>query len=137
MAFLDPPDAKQRRTRYWIAAGAALATASIMTLFLIESRWGYMKPDPKIIYVQSWKGDRSRADAIADAKATRAAREAALAKARAYIATLSGKAKEDAQKQYDDYVNGGGLNRDIPYVAAQPSTDALVKLPATAEPPIE
>ena len=55
MAFLDPLDAAQRRRRYWIAAGSVLATTTIMTLFLIESRWGYMKPDPVIIYAQSWK----------------------------------------------------------------------------------
>ncbi len=140
MAFLDPPDAQARRTRYWIAAGAVLATASIMTLFLIESRWGYSKPDPKIIYAQSWRADRTREQAIADARATKAAREARLAEARAYIATLSGKAREDAQKQYDDYVNGGGLAKDLPYVAAQPSVVGIVRVPGTpppAEPPIE
>lgn len=135
MAFLDPPDAQARRTRYWIAAGSVLATTTIMTLFLIESKWGYSKPDPKIIYAQSWTADRSRTDAIADAKATKAAREEALAKSRAYIATLSGQAKIDAQKQYDDYVSGGGLAKDFPYVAAKPSVDGLVRAPA--EPPIE
>jgi hypothetical protein len=137
MSFLDPPDAKARRTRYWIAAGSVLATTIIMTMFLVESRWGYMKPDPKIIYAQSWKADRTREQAIADAKATRDAREAKLAEARAFIATLQGKAKEDAQKQYDDYVSGGGFKRDIPYVAAQPSVEAIVRVPAPAEPPIE
>lgn len=140
MSFLDPPDAKQRRKRYWIAAGSVLATTTIMTMFLVESRWGYMKPDPKIIYAQSWKADRTREDAIADAKATRAAREAKLAEARAHIATLQGKAKVDAQKQYDDYVNGGGFKRDIPYVAAQPSVQGIVRVPAAPpppEPPIE
>lgn len=135
MAFLDPPDAQARRTRYWIAAGAVLATSVLMTLFLIESRWGYMKPDPKIIYAQSWKADRSREDAIADTKATMAAREAALAASRAHIASLTGKAKETAQKQYDDYVNGGGPAKDFAYVPAQPAVDAIVRVPA--EPPIE
>jgi len=137
MAFLDPLDAAQRRRRYWIAGGAVLATTAIMTLFLIESRWGYSRPDPVIIYAQSWKADRTRDDAIADAKATKAAREARLAQARAYIATLQGKARDDAQKQYDDYVAGGGFKKDIPYVAAQPSVDAIVRVPAPAEPPIE
>jgi hypothetical protein len=135
MAFLDPPDAQQRRTRYWIGGGAVLATAAIMTLFLIESRWGYSKPDPVVIYAQSWKADRSRQDAIVDARATKAAREAKLAEARAYIATLSGQAKIDAQAQYDAYVEGGGAAKDIPYVQAQPAADALVRVPA--EPPIE
>jgi hypothetical protein len=137
MAFLDPPDAAQKRTRTRIAAGAVLATATIMGLFLIESRWGYAKPDPVIIYAQSWKADRTRDDAIADARATRAAREQKLAQARAYIATLSGQARADAQKQYDDYVAGGGLAKDLPYVAAQPSVVGIVRVPPPAEPPIE
>ena len=137
MAFLDPLDAAQRRRRYWIAAGSLLATTIIMTLFLIESRYGYMKPDKIVIYAQSWKADRSRADAIADAKATKSAREARLAHARTAIAALSGQAKIDAQKQYDAYVEGNGFSRDLPYVAAQQNTDALVRVPAPAEPPIE
>ncbi|WP_353216244.1 hypothetical protein [Sandarakinorhabdus sp.] len=139
MAFLDPPDAQARRTRYWIAGGAALATATVMTLFLIESRWGYSKPDPIVIYAQSWKADRTREQAIADTKATIAAREAKLAQARAFITTLKGKAKADAQAQYDAYVAGGGAARDIPYVMAQPATEALVRVPTAVplEPPIE
>ncbi|WP_439545031.1 hypothetical protein [Sandarakinorhabdus sp.] len=137
MAFLDPPDAQQRRTRYWIGGGAVLATAAIMTLFLIESRWGYSKPDSKIIYAQSWKADRTREQAIADMNATKAAREAKLAEARAFIATLQGQAKIDAQAQYDAYVEGGGPAKDIPYVQAQPATDAIVRVPPPAEPPIE
>lgn len=135
MAFLDPPDAQARRTRYWIGAGALIATAAIMALFLVESRWGYSRPDPIVVYAQSWKGDRTREDAMRDAAATRAAREAKLAEARAYIATLSGQAKIDAQAQYDAYVEGGGAAKDIPYVAAQPAVDPLVRVPA--EPPIE
>jgi len=138
MAFLDPPDAQARRTRYWIGGGAVLATAAIMTLFLIESRWGYSKPDPIIIYAQSWKADRSREQAIADTKATKAAREAKLAEARAFITTLKGQAKIDAQAQYDAYVEGGGAAKDIPYVEAQPATQAIVRVPGQAsEPPIE
>ena len=135
MAFLDPPDSAQRRKRYWIAAGSVLATTIIMTMFLVESRWGYMKPDPVIYYAQSWKATRTRADAIADAKATKAAREARLAQAQAYVATLSGKARVDAQKQLDAYVEGNGFRHDLPYVAAQPNGDAIVRVPA--EPPIE
>lgn len=140
MAFLDPPDAQARRTRYWIAAGSVLATTAIMTLFLIESRWGYMKPDPVIVYAQSWKADRTRADAVADTKSTMAARETAMAKSRAFIATLSGKPKADAQKKYDAYVNGGGAAKEFAYVPAQPSLQAIVRVPAEpppAEPPIE
>jgi hypothetical protein len=135
MAFLDPPDAAQKRRRYWIAAGSVLATTVLMTLFLIESRWGYMKKDPVVIYAQSWTADRTRADTLADAKATKAARDAAMAQSRAYIATLTGKAKEDAQAQFDAYVNGGGAAKQFPYVPAKPAVQAIVQVPA--EPPIE
>ncbi|WP_310498043.1 hypothetical protein [Sandarakinorhabdus sp.] len=140
MAFLDPPDAQARRTRYWVAGGAVAATAIIMIGFLIESRYGYLPPDPILIYAQSWKGDRSRADAIADAAATKSARETRLAQSRAYIATLKGEARVDAQKQYDAYVAGNGFRREIPYVAVAPSVEALVKVresAAPAEPPVE
>ncbi len=93
-------------------------TGIVMTAFLLESRSGYLPPDPKIIYVQSWAGDRTREQAIADRDATLAAREAKLFEARRYIATLSGKARIDAQKQYDAYVAGDGGREEIPYVAA-------------------
>jgi hypothetical protein len=34
-------------------------------------------------------------------------------------------------------VKGGGFKRDLPYVAAEPSVQAIVRVPAPAEPPIE
>lgn len=140
MAFLDPPGEAQKRTRFWIGTGAVLATAIIMTGFMIENRSGYMKPDPKLIYMQNWKGDRTRADALADARATEAARAARLAEARAAIATMTGKAREDAQKQYDAYVAAEAIRKDIPYVpASQPAVTGIVTAPssAPAEPPVE
>lgn len=136
MAYLDPPGEAQKRTRFWIGTGAVLVTAFVMTGFMLESRSGYMKPDPKLIYMQNWKGDRSRDEALADARATEAARAARLAEARAGIATLTGKAREDAQKQYDAYVAGGAIRKDIPYVpASQPAVTGIVAVPA--EPPVE
>ena len=121
MSFLLPDSAAVRRRRL-LAGGIAVAvTAIVMTAFLVESRWGYSGVDVDVIYVQSWGADRSRDDAIADQRATRAAQEARLAQARSYIATLSGKARVDAQKQYDAYVAGNAVRRDIPFVpAAQP-----------------
>lgn len=86
--------------------------------FLIENRSGYMKPDPKIIYAESWSADRSREDAVADQIATVQAREAKLAEARTYIGTLSGTERKAAQDQYDAYVAGGAIKKDVPYVAA-------------------
>ncbi|MEI6418016.1 MAG: hypothetical protein WCO82_03005 [Sphingomonadales bacterium] len=137
MAFLDPPDAAAKRRQYRIAAGATFATVVIAVLFAIESEFGYLPPDPKLIYFQSWGADRSTADMIADKKATEAARAARLAKAKAYIATLQGKAKEDAQKELDAYLAGGMLKKEIPYVAAEASVEPLVKVEAAAEPPVE
>lgn len=95
-------------------------TGVVMFAFLIENRSGYMKPDPKIIYAESWPADRSRDDAIADQIATEKVREQALAESRAYIATLQGEARKAAQSQYDAYVAGGAIKKDIPYVPAEP-----------------
>lgn len=118
MSFLAPSSSEARRSRFIIGGLSALATLVIMTGFLVESRWGYSRPDDRIIMFESWKGDRTRADTIADMKATKAAREAKLAQAQAYIATLSGEKRKAAQKQYDAYVDGGGPRKDLPYVAA-------------------
>ena len=118
MSFLNPSPTEQRRRRIIVGGGAVLMTALVMTAFAVENRWGYLPPDPVIIYAQSWPADRSVAEMQADRAATLAAREARLAESRAYIATLSGEARAKAQKQYDDYVAGGGARQEIPYVAA-------------------
>ncbi len=118
MSFLNP-SAADRRKRFLIVGGASVAiTALVMFAFLIENRSGYMKPDPKIIYAESWSADRTREDAIADQMATNQAREAKLAEARAYIGTLSGPARQAAQEQYDAYVAAGAIRTDVPYVPA-------------------
>jgi hypothetical protein len=118
MSFLNPSVA-DRRKRFLIVGGASLAiTGLVMYAFLIENRSGYMKPDPKIIYAESWSADRTRDDAIADQISTTKAREAKLAEARGYIATLNGPARKAAQDQYDAYIAGGAIKKDVPYVAA-------------------
>jgi hypothetical protein len=120
MSFLLPDRASVRRRRLLAGGIAVLATVMVMTAFLLDSR-SLPGVTVDVIYVQSWGADRSRDDAIADQRATRAAQEARLAQARSYIATLSGKARADAQKQYDAYVAGNAVRRDIPFVtAAQP-----------------
>lgn len=120
MSFLNPSKADRRR-RFIIVGGASVViTALVMYAFLIENRSGYMKPDPKIIYAESWPECRTRDDAIADQIATTKAREQVLAEARAYIATLDGEAKKSAQDQYDAYVAGGAIKKDVPYVPAEP-----------------
>ncbi len=128
MSYLAPTRAEVRRNRLIVGGLALLMTVIVMTMFLLESRWGYLPPDPKLIYFQSWAAGRTRADAIAMTERTKAAREAKLAESRTYIATLTGKARTDAQKQYDAYVAGGGAKKDIPYVTNGNAGD---------EPPVE
>ena len=44
----------------WIGAAVALgAVLFIASLFVVEALYGYWKPEPEIVYVQSWDGDRS------------------------------------------------------------------------------
>lgn len=133
MSFLYPSKADVRRRRLLVGGASVLLTTILMTGFLLESRWGYMKPDPVLIYFQSWEGTRTRADAVADAAATRAVQEAKLAEARKLIATLSGDARAKAQKQYDDYVAGNGANKEIPYISAETAAE---RAPVVGEPPV-
>ena len=136
MSFLNPSVAEARRRRWIVGSLSAAATVIVMTLFLVESRWGYLPPDPRLIYFKSWAATRSRADTLADLDRARAARAAKLADSRAYIATLTGQKRLDAQKQYDAYVAGGAARRDIPYA---PVTAAAAAASATGgdEPPVE
>jgi hypothetical protein len=53
--------------RQWVIGGlSVLMTFIIMYTFLIESRYGYLKPDPIIAYFKNWEDGRSRADALAE-----------------------------------------------------------------------
>jgi hypothetical protein len=134
MSFLNPPKAELRRRRLLVGAASVALTTLVMFAFLIESRSGYSKRDPKLIFFQSWTADRSRDDAIADQKATRAAQEAKMAQSRAYIATLQGEARTKAQEQYDAYVQGGGADKEIPYVPAAGTAPAPL---VAVEPPVK
>jgi hypothetical protein len=120
MSFLEPTPAERRARALKVGGAAVVITAIVIYGFLTEHRSGYVGPDAKLIYAENWPASRSREDAIADAQATQRVREAKLAEARAYIATLSGKAREDAQAQYDAYVEAGAIRKDIPYVPAEP-----------------
>jgi hypothetical protein len=51
------------RRDIWFAVASVTVTAIIMTGFLVESRWGYMKPDPKIIYFDNWADGRTEEEA--------------------------------------------------------------------------
>ena len=134
MSFLNPSLTEARRRRI-IVGGASLAlTTIIMTAFMLESRSGYSGRVMNVIYMQSWKADRSRADTLADAKATEIARAERLAQSRAYIATLTGPARAKAQEQYDRYVTEGGVQKDIPFVITVPAAGA--PLVQADEPPV-
>ena len=135
MSYLAPSAAEIRRHRWIVGGLSALMTVIVMTAFLLESRWGYLPPDPELIYMQSWRADRSRADAVAATQQAVAAREAKLAEARTYIGTLKGEARTGAQKQYDAYVAGGGPRKDIPYVTPDAVPDAAAL--TAAEPPVD
>jgi hypothetical protein len=137
MSFLNPSKSDARRRRILVGGASVLLTTIVMTGFLLESRSGYSPPDLKLVYMENWKADRSRDQALADLKATTAAQEARLAESRAYIATLTGEARVKAQEQYDTYVAGGGAQKDIPYVPAASAgiAEPIVRPPAD-EPPV-
>jgi len=104
MSFLKPSVAETRRTRLIVGALSVLATLIIAAGFYSQAITKVPKPPPRIIYVDSWGGDRSRDDALA-ARATEAAALAArLAAAKAYIASLPPEKRKLAQAEYDRYV---------------------------------
>ncbi len=133
MSFLNPSRTEARRRQILVGGASVMLTAIIMTGFILESRSGYSGRVMNVIYMQSWQADRTRDDTLADARATDAARAERLAQSRAYIATLSGPARAKAQEQYDKYVEGGGVQKDIPFVITAPAAGALV---TAAEPPV-
>ncbi len=70
---------QSRSTHQLWAAGLSVGmTIVVMTGFLIENRSGYMKPDPVLVYVQSWPASRTEADVKAQQATELAARLAAL-----------------------------------------------------------
>jgi hypothetical protein len=74
---------------------SVLATTIVVVGFLVENRWGYMKPGPTLIYVENWKDGRSRDEA----KAAQAADVAE--RTRAYYAQQAEFAKAEAQAKAD------------------------------------
>lgn len=65
------------------AIASLVVTAIIVTGFLVESRWGYMRPDPTIVYFENWSEGRSRAQARSRQQRELAERERLLAEAKA------------------------------------------------------
>jgi hypothetical protein len=93
------------RSRVVIAGVAFLMTAIIVTMFLLESRWGYSGKVVPVVFFKSWPATRSVADVDRERAAEVATARADAATSRAYIATLKGPARAKAQTQYDAFVS--------------------------------
>lgn len=66
------------KVQLWAAGLSVGITILVMTGFLIENRSGYMKPDPVLVYFQSWPENRSEDEVMAQQATELAARMAAL-----------------------------------------------------------
>ncbi len=53
------------RHKLMFGIGSVLVTTIVVIGFMVENRWGYMKPDPKLIYMSNWKEGRTREEAKA------------------------------------------------------------------------
>lgn len=65
MASLRARLAGLERHKLIIGTLSVLITTIVIVGFLVENRWGYMKPDPMLIYVDNWKEGRTREEAKA------------------------------------------------------------------------
>ena len=65
MASLRARLAGLERHKLIIGTLSVLITTIVIVGFLVENRWGYMKPDPMLIYVDNWKEGRTRDEAKA------------------------------------------------------------------------
>lgn len=65
MASLRARLAGLERHKLIIGTLSVLITTLVIVGFLVENRWGYMKPDPMLIYVENWKEGRTRDEAKA------------------------------------------------------------------------
>ena len=77
MASLRTRLAGLERHKLIIGTLSVLVTTIVIVGFLVENRWGYMKPDPMLIYVDSWKEGRTREEAKARQTADQAAQRRA------------------------------------------------------------
>lgn len=113
MSFLNPSLAERRRTRLIVGGLSVAATALIAVGVLYQSRRAPPVPEAQIIYVDSWRGNRSRADALAARRDDAARLDQRLAASRAYIASLPpGEARAEAQAAYERYVAAAPAERD-------------------------
>ncbi len=111
MSFLNPSADFVRRRRWLIGGASVFATAAIGAGFWVGQDANRMRPDPKIIYVDSWAGGRTRDDALAKRAADHAALDRKLAESRAYIASLPPEKRKAAQADYDRYLAAPNKDR--------------------------
>lgn len=104
MSFLAPNAAELRRRRLLVGGGSVIATLVIAAAFFAGRPANYMRPDPVIIFVDSWSAKRTRDDAIETRARDKAQLEAKLAESRAYIASLPPEKRKLAQAEYDRYL---------------------------------
>lgn len=82
------------RHKLIIATLSVLITMTVMIGFLVESRWGYMKPDPLLIYVNNWQEGERTPDVVKAQQAKEfAALKQAIAEQKAAEAAAAAKAK--------------------------------------------
>lgn len=65
MASLRARLAGLERHKLIIGTLSVLITTLVIVGFLVENRWGYIRRDPMLIYVDNWKEGRSREEAMA------------------------------------------------------------------------
>ena len=79
-----------QRHQWLFGIFSVAVTLTVIVGFLVENRWGYMKPSPTLIYVSSWNEGRTREEAkVAQA-------EDVAARTRAYYAQQAEFARGDA-----------------------------------------
>lgn len=91
-----------QRHQWFFGTFSLVVTTIVVIGFLVENRWGYMKPSPTLIYVSNWKEGRTREEA----KAAQA--EDVAERTRAYYAQQAEFAKAEAAwkaKQAKDRAN--------------------------------
>jgi hypothetical protein len=94
MASLRARLAGIERHKLIFGAFSVLVTLIVMIGFLIENRWGYMKPDPLLIYVDSWQeGERTPEVAKAQQAKELAALKQAIAEQKAAEAAAAKQAR--------------------------------------------
>ena len=93
MASLRARLAGIERHKLIFGSFSLLVTVIVIVGFLVENRWGYMKPDPKLIYVDNWKEGRTREEAKAQQEKELAELRRAYAEQQAAEKAAAAKAK--------------------------------------------